>query len=99
VTDPSLPSGDPGDSDGQVNRKAVWSVVCGIVAFATLYVFPFGALVLGFPAITSGIHARREIIDSKGEQHGDTVGVIGIMIGAGAIVTFLVSGALDLLSQ
>ncbi|MCW2769120.1 MAG: hypothetical protein JWR27_553 [Aeromicrobium sp.] len=100
MTGPSQPAGDPAGSDGQgPNRKAIWSVVCGVVAFATLYVFPFGALILSFPAITSGIHARREIIDSKGEQHGDSIAVIGIMNGVGALVTFLVSSALDQLGR
>lgn len=99
MTDPSLPSAAPDGSDGTVlNRKAVHSVVCGVLAFASLYVFMFGALVLSFPALTSGIHARREIAAAKGRETGDSVAVIGLMIGAGALVTYVVSTVLDQLA-
>lgn len=71
------------------NRKAVFSVVYGVCAFACIYVFPFGGIALGVPSLTTGIHARREIAASKGTQGGDSLAVFGLMIGAGAIVTVL----------
>lgn len=79
------------------NRKAVYSVVCGVLAFAGIYVTPFLGLLIGLPSITSGIHARREIIASKGEQGGDSLAVIGLMVGGGAIVTVVLSWAVSAL--
>lgn len=80
-----------------VNRLAVLSIVYGVIAFAVIYVFPVGGLVLGVPSITTGVHARRQIIASKGAQTGDSLAVIGLMIGGGAIVTVLLSWAITLL--
>lgn len=73
------------------NRKAVFSIVYGLCAFACIYVFPFGGIALGVPSLTTGIHARREIAASKGAQSGESLAKIGIMIGAGAILTVLLS--------
>ena len=79
---------DPGDLEpGVTNRKAVYSLVCGILAFACIYVTPFLGLLVAIPSITSGIHARREIALSKGEQTGDSTAVIGLMVGGGAFAT------------
>ncbi len=54
-----------------VNRKAIYSLACGFAAFAVLWVFPFGAFVLGVPAVTAGIHGRREIKLSHDSERGD----------------------------
>ncbi|MET0930435.1 MAG: hypothetical protein ABWX74_13025 [Aeromicrobium sp.] len=62
-----------------------------MLAFATIYVLPVGGIVLGVPSVTTGVHARREIAASKGAQTGDSLAVIGLMIGGGAIVTVLLS--------
>lgn len=80
------PAGDP-----VTNRKAIYSVVCGVLAFACIYLSPFGGLLIGVPSVTSGIHARREIAEAKGSQSGDSLAVIGLMIGGGAIVTVVLS--------
>jgi hypothetical protein len=80
-----------------VNRKAVYSVVCGVVAFAAIYVTPFLGLLLALPAVTSAVHARREIAASRGTQTGDTVAFTGLLVGGGAIVTVVLQGALPLL--
>ncbi len=99
MTDPVPIEPDDPTAPPATNRKAVVSVVYGVLAFACIYVFPIGGLVLGVPSITTGVHARREIAESKGEQTGDSTAVIGLMIGAGAIVTVLlywVIGGLDL---
>jgi hypothetical protein len=92
-TDPLSPS-DPSDGDSGVplNRKATYSIVFGIAAFACLYVFPFGALALGVPSITTGVHARREIAESHGHEAGDGLAVSGLLVGGMALATFLVSG-------
>lgn len=73
------------------NRKAVYSVVCGVLAFACIYLAPIGGLLIAVPSVTSGIHARREIATSEGLQRGDTIAVIGLMFGGGAIVTVALS--------
>lgn len=79
----------PSGSGPPTHRHAVYSVVLGVLAFATLYVFPFGCLVLGVPSITTGVNARREIAASRGEVGGDSLAVIGLTIGGGALVTGL----------
>lgn len=90
--DDDQPGVTPGDEvAGATHRFAVYSVVLGIGAFAALYVFPFGCLVLGVPSITTGVHARREIAASKGELTGDSTAVIGLTIGGAALVTGLLS--------
>jgi hypothetical protein len=80
-----------------VNRKAVYSLVCGVLAFALIYVSPFVGLLMGLPSVASAIHARREIAASKGRQTGDTVAFMGLLLGGGAIVTVVLSWALPLL--
>lgn len=90
MTEPEASGSGP--VDGAVtNRKAIYSVVCGIVAFACVYLTPFLGLLVAIPSITSAIHARREIVASKGEQTGDSVAVIGLMIGGGAAATVVLA--------
>ncbi|MFC5678975.1 hypothetical protein [Aeromicrobium endophyticum] len=79
-----------------VSRKAVYSLACGALAFAAIYLDPFAGLLVALPCIASGVHARTEIAASKGRLTGDTVAVIGLMVGGGAIVTVVLSWALDL---
>lgn len=63
----------------ELNHKAVWSVVLGL-----LIVLPSVGLGLfaGLVSITSAVHARREIEKSKGMQRGDQLAQIGMSIGA-----------------
>ncbi len=95
---------DPEESDAApvegavTNRKAIYSVACGIAAFACVYVTPFLGLLVALPSITSGIHARREIAASKGEQTGDSLAFVGLMIGCGAAVTVVLSSLVPLLA-
>jgi hypothetical protein len=97
--DPSSPSDSSGGDGGvPLNRKATYSIVFGIAAFACLYVFPFGALALGVPSITTGVHARREIVESHGREAGDGLAVSGLIVGGMALATFLVSGIIDALA-
>jgi hypothetical protein len=74
-----------------VSRKAVYSLVCGVVAFAAIYLHPLAGLLVALPSIASGVHARREIAASDGRQSGDTVAVIGLMVGVGAVATVVLS--------
>lgn len=76
---PSTPGSAGGDAR-EVNRKAIYSAACGFAAFAVLWVLPFGAFVLGVPAVTAGIHGRREI--KLGHERGDNLAVAGITAGA-----------------
>ncbi|WP_332641879.1 DUF4190 domain-containing protein [Aeromicrobium sp.] len=81
--DPVPPSDTPGGGAGHpVNRKAIYSVICGFGAFLVLWVFPFGAFVLGVPAVTTGVHGRREIKLSRGTERGDTAAIAGLTAGA-----------------
>lgn len=89
---------DEASPEQALSRKAVYSVVCGVVAFACIYVTPFLGLLGGIPSITSGVHARREIAASRGRLTGDSVAVIGLMIGGGAVVTVVLSAALPLVT-
>lgn len=63
----------------EMNHKAVWSVALGI-----LIVIPSVGLGLfaGLVSITSAVHARREIEQSKGGQRGDQLSQIGMSVGA-----------------
>jgi hypothetical protein len=98
---PDLPPASPSTSSSATppvtNRKAIVSVVYGVCAFAVIYVVPLGGLVLGVPAITSGVHARREIAAARGAQSGDLLAFCGLTIGAGAIVTVVLSWLVPLL--
>lgn len=87
------PDGPPPAAPGSAgtNRKAVLSVVFGVCGFALIYVTPFLGLLVAIPSITTGVHARREIVASRGAQTGDTIAVIGLTIGGGAIVTVVLS--------
>ncbi|MEV7396141.1 DUF4190 domain-containing protein [Aeromicrobium sp. NPDC092404] len=81
--EPDPSSGLPGDGAGlPTNRKAIYSVLYGAAAFPCAFLVPFLAAVLSVPAITCGVHARREIKESKGQEDGDLVAVIGLTIGA-----------------
>lgn len=85
--EPTPPPEHSGGGTGlPLNRKALFSVLIGVASFLCLFVFPFGAFALGIPAITTGIHARREIVESKGEQDGDNLAVCGLIIGGAGLV-------------
>ncbi|GAA3535018.1 hypothetical protein GCM10022234_34770 [Aeromicrobium panaciterrae] len=91
TADPGLPPDSAGGDAQRVNRKAVYSVVCGFAAFGVLWAFPFGAFVLGVPAVTAGVHARREIALGHGSERGDTLAVAGITAGATTIALMVIS--------
>lgn len=78
------------------NRKALFSVVVGVAAFLALVLFPFGAVVLGFCAITSGFQARHEIAQSHGEEGGEGLTVYGVMIGGVGLVFGVIALAFSL---
>ncbi|MCD9197590.1 hypothetical protein [Aeromicrobium wangtongii] len=97
MSEPGAPDAGPGAAGVVTNRKAVYSVVCGVLAFAGIYLSPAVGLVLGLPSVTSAVHARREIVEAKGQQTGDSLAVMGLMIGGGAVVTVALWGMLQLL--
>jgi hypothetical protein len=91
-SDPVPSSESPGGGTRlPINRKALYSVTCGFAAFLVLWVFPFGAFVLGHPAVTAAKHGRREINLSKGTQGGDNLAVAGITAGAMTIALMVFS--------
>ncbi|MEO6470458.1 MAG: DUF4190 domain-containing protein [Aeromicrobium sp.] len=70
----------------RVNRKAIWSFVIGLLLF-----IPVVAVgLLGIIAITSGIHARREIVASKGYESGDRLALAGIVLGSLSLIKVVV---------
>ena len=92
TTEPVPPSDTPGGgADLPVNRKAIYSVICGFGAFVVLWVFPFGAFALGVPAVTTGIHGRREIALGRGAERGDTLAVAGLTAGATTIALLVMT--------
>lgn len=101
MTGEPLPSSNhSGDGNGlPTNRKAIISVVFGVAGFLCLYAFPFGAFALGLPAITTGIHARREIVESGGTERGDGLAAAGLIVGGAAMffaaVSFVLYVVLD----
>lgn len=89
MSDSPVPSVD--GANAPVNRKAIFSVVCGFSAFLVLWVFPFGAFALGVPAITTGVHGRREIALSRGAERGDTAAIAGLTAGATTIALLVLT--------
>lgn len=93
----------PEDFDGgsgvPLNRKALASVILGGAGFLCLFVFPFGAFALGIPAITTSIHARREIAESTEPQAGADWAVIGLIVGGAGLVFGLIALGLGALSH
>ena len=96
---PPLPPSEQSDGGSglPVNRKALASIVLGFAGFLCLFVFPFGAFAIGIPAITTGIHARREIAESKGTQDGDNLAVCGLIVGGAGLVFGIIALGLSAL--
>lgn len=94
MTTGPVSASDPSGDDVPVNRKAVYSVVCGFGAFLVLWVFPFGAFALGVPAVTTGVHGRREIASSRGAERGELAAIAGITAGATSIVLMVLTSVL-----
>jgi hypothetical protein len=91
-TDPTAPPGPTGGAAGlPTNRKAIYSVILGAVAFPWLFIYPFFAFVLAVPSVTCGVFARREIRDAKGTEGGDMTAVVGLTIGATTLVFVLIT--------
>lgn len=80
-----------------VNQRAILSVGLGGVAFLLLVVEPFGSLILSLPAITTGVHSRREILASGGTQRGADLAGVGLAIGGSTLLLAVVAVFLDLL--
>lgn len=90
---------DPAHTQGSapVHQRAILSVGLGVVAFLLLVVEPFGSLVLSLPAITTGVHARREIAMSGGARRGADLAGLGLAIGGSTLLLAVVAVFLDLL--
>lgn len=87
-------------SDGPrapMNQQAALSVGLGLVAFLLLVVEPFGSLLLSLPALTTAVHARREIVASDGAQRGFDLAGAGLAIGSATLLLAVVAVFLDLL--
>jgi hypothetical protein len=80
-----------GGVDLPTSRKAIYSVIFGGAAFACAFLSPFFAFVLAVPALTCGVHARREISASKGAEGGDMAAVIGLTMGATTLGLVVIS--------
>lgn len=91
--------GDPGSphETATLNQRAILSVGLGVIAFLLLVVEPFGSLILSLPAITTGVHSRREIFASAGTQRGADLAGAGLAIGGSTLLLAVVAVFLDLL--
>ena len=91
---PPPPPGSPGASGAapQQNKRAVWSMILGIVGLVGLCCTIGGFL--GVPAIILGVAARNEVARSNGAQTGSGMAIAGIVTGAiaalGAIAMIVV---------
>lgn len=94
--EPAQPSGTPEGGAGlPTNRKATYSVIFGAAAFPCAFLSPFFAFVLAVPAVTCGLHARREISESKGTEGGDMTAIVGLTFGATTAVLVVLSWLLS----
>ncbi len=75
----------------RTNRKAIYSVVFGAAAFPLALVIPFLGFVLAVPSVTCGVHARREISASNGDEDGDLIAIIGLTFGATTLGLLILS--------
>jgi uncharacterized protein DUF4190 len=96
---PVPPPEDSSDTGVPLNRKALASVILGGASFLCLFIFPFGAFALGIPAITTSIHARREIADSEGTQTGADWAVTGLIVGGAGLVFGVIALGLSVLPR
>ncbi len=87
----------PPEPSPPLHQRAVLSAGLSVVAFALLLVEPFGSLVLSLPAVTTGVHARREIQASGGTQRGFDLAGTGLAIGSSTLLLAVVAVFLDLL--
>jgi len=97
-----VPEGAPPDTpDGgpslPTNRKAVYSVIFGAVAFPCAFVSPLLAFVLAVPSLTCGLHARLEIRDPNNAEGGDMTAIVGLTIGATTVALVVLSWLLSAL--
>ncbi len=80
-----------------MNPRAMLSVGLGVVAFALLVVQPFLSLLLSLPALTTSVHARREIAAAGGAQRGFDLAGAGLAVGSATLLLSIVAVFLDLL--
>jgi hypothetical protein len=94
---PPAPGGYGGPP--QQNKKAMWSMITGIVSVVGLCC-TFGGLI-GIAALVLGLISRGEIARSNGTQTGSGMAIAGIVTGAIGIIGFVViivlfaTGAID----
>jgi hypothetical protein len=86
-----------GDPAAPLHRRALLCVVLGLAAFALLLVEPFLALALSLPAVTIAVHARREVLASRGALRGHDLAGAGLALGVATLPLAVVALFLDLL--
>ena len=96
---PPAPGGY-GGGEPETNKKALWSMIVGIVSLVIGLCCGFIALG-GIASIILGVIARKEIAASGGTQKGNGMAIAGIATGAVALVILVLviilyaSGVLD----
>lgn len=90
---PPQPPGPPGapeasDTAPEQNKKALWSMILGIMAMVGLCCTIGGAL--GIPAVILGVIGRSEVAASEGRQAGTGHANAGIVTGAVAAFVAIV---------
>ena len=78
------PPGAGGYAQPQSNKKALWSMILGIVGV----VLCCAGILFGVPALILGNMAKKEIAASGGAQTGAGMAKAGVILGIIAIVIF-----------
>ncbi|WP_375003178.1 DUF4190 domain-containing protein [Aeromicrobium sp. CTD01-1L150] len=90
--DGSYPPPPPGGGDfgaaPQTNKKALWSMILGIVGLLCC------GILLGIPAIILSVIGKREIAESGGRQTGGGMATAGLILGIIAVAWSVIYGIL-----
>ncbi|MGJ9412050.1 DUF4190 domain-containing protein [Aeromicrobium sp. CF4.19] len=82
------PGGGQPYSQPETNKKALWSMILGIVGLLCC------GLLLGIPAIILSTMAKKEIAASNGSQTGGGMATAGLILGIIAVAWSVVYGIL-----
>lgn len=90
-----MPSRDA--SRPPTHQRAILSIVLAVLGFVLLAFQPFLSLALSLPALTTGVHARREIAAAGGVDGGSDLAATAVLIAAATLPLSIVALFLDLL--
>jgi hypothetical protein len=94
---PAAPQPAPSQA-APVSRLAITSLVLSIASLPASCCYGFGALI-AVAAIVTGFIAWRQVRKSEGATRGDWMAIVGILIGAFAILVAVVTVALYMIGR